>query len=119
MRKLPDQAGEPSSQRRHQRSNRHLVALGAGVLATDIAQRARTEIAEALARCRERSARVLSHQDLAVLLIERPICHEKPDRWNGYVPPAMWREEPNNSPVRAALVDICAEALRRESPGRK
>jgi hypothetical protein len=103
----------------YQRSNRHLVALADALPVAGIAQRARAEIAEALVAIDDRRTRVLSHPDLAARLTERPICHEKPDRWNGYVPPAMWREEQNNSPVRAALVNICAEALQRETPSRQ
>ncbi len=110
----------------HQGKGRHLVALSTAVSRTDIAQRARDGQAEALARCRERRERVLRHPDLAARLTQPPLNHSDPAMWNGYVPPATWgdywsgkhgegKPKPNNSPERAALVDICAEALRRES----
>lgn len=60
-----------------------------------------------------RRARVLAHPDLAIKLTAAPLDYTEPGRWSGYVPPRMWAEQLNNSPRRAALVDICAEAAKR------
>jgi hypothetical protein len=58
-------------------------------------------------------ARVLSYPDLAKRLTEDPQRLAHPEQWGGYLPPVMWNEARNNSPVRAQLVDILAEALAR------
>lgn len=78
------------------------------VVALQGQERARDEV-------RKRRERVLAHEDLAERLTQRPLCFARPDQWNGYVPPYHWRETPNTSPQRAALVDIAAEAYRREA----
>jgi hypothetical protein len=88
--------------------------------------------------CAERRARVLKHPDLAKRLTELPIGYAKASQWNGWVPPQVidleatrevlrdgkgfrnphgrlaLGERQNDSPRRAALVDIAAEAWRRE-----
>jgi hypothetical protein len=88
-----------------------------------------------------RRRRVLSHDDLRRRL-ETDLGYARADQWNGYVPPRLdpeddgelcrmvgrnglvrlnergARSEPSglsNSPRRALLVDICAEAARRET----
>jgi len=61
----------------------------------------------------ERRKLVLAHPDLAVRLTEEPIGYERPEQWTGYVPPLIWNGELNDSARRAALAEICAEALRR------
>jgi hypothetical protein len=61
-----------------------------------------------------RRAAVLAHPDLAARLTQPPLSYSRPERWNGYIPPRLWREEPNTSPQRAALVEIAAEAMARE-----
>lgn len=76
--------------------------------------------AEASAAAQKRRVRVLAHSDLAARLTQEPIGYTRPEQWNGYVPPRTWggtvhREYPNDSPRRAALVELAAEALRRES----
>lgn len=75
--------------------------------------------AKASAAAQKRRARVLAHSDLAARLTQDPIGYARPEQWNGYVPPRTWggtvhREYPNDSPRRAALVELAAEALRRE-----
>lgn len=74
--------------------------------------------AKAAAEVAERRERVLRYPDLAERLTQRPINFTKPELWNGFVPP---KEVPtaegyelNDSPIRAALVEICAEAMRRD-----
>jgi len=69
--------------------------------------------AEAGAACRERRAAVLAHPDLAARLCQPPIGYARPDQWNGYIPPATWREQHNDSPRRAALEVLYLEALHR------
>lgn len=61
-----------------------------------------------------RRYRVLGHEDLAVTLTKPPLGYARPDQWSGYVPPRMWAEQLNDSPHRAALVGICAEAATRD-----
>lgn len=83
--------------------------------------------ADAVARARaaqvaeiaERRKRVLKYPDLAQRLTERPLSYQRPEQWNGFVPPRTGPpgglgQQPNDSPVRAALVEICAEAKRRD-----
>lgn len=92
----------------------------------------------------ERRARVLRYPDLATRLTQPPLLFRRPEDWTGWVPPAALeveacpacRDDPgkwgcnrpghtrrlNDSARRAALVEIAAEALRREekapaSPG--
>jgi len=104
------------------------------------ARRAFEAVEQARAANQARRERVLRHPDLARRLTEPPLGYSRPEQWNGYVPPAEIQDEvpeglhssaldggfpnqhgkrsggtrPNMSPRRAALVDICAEALRRE-----
>lgn len=75
--------------------------------------------ARAVSEVAERRARVLRHPDLAARLTRRPLEFTSPEKWNGFVPPKTvptldgWK--PNDSAARAALVEICAEALRRDA----
>lgn len=82
----------------------------------------------------ERRARVLSHPDLVKRLTEPPLRMTDPNRWTGWIPPrtlpadicgrACGRDHRpcsnqhaarfNTSPYRRALVEIAAEAYRRE-----
>lgn len=56
---------------------------------------------------------MLAYPDLADKLVNW-LGYERPQQWNGFVPPATWNGARNDSPRRAALVDICGEAMRRE-----
>ncbi|MFE1205682.1 hypothetical protein ACFW5V_28760 [Streptomyces sp. NPDC058762] len=75
--------------------------------------------AAAAAENARRRALVLRHPDLAARLTEAPISHTTPEHWTGYVPPAHDPEnfgggQPlNNSPIRAALAALVAEAEAR------
>jgi hypothetical protein len=83
---------------------------------------------------------VLGFPDLAARLTEKPLSYTQAGMWNGYVPPHDDQyaiPEPLHSPsghpnarhkstepagindtaYRTALVDICAEAMRRETAG--
>lgn len=86
----------------------------------EILMTARGTVRAALAESAERRARVLRHDDLAALLKAKPLEYKRPDQWNGYVPPALMPEDSdglakrNDSPRRAALVELSAEAWRRE-----
>jgi hypothetical protein len=104
-------------------AGRHLVALADAASTTAIAQRTRSEIAKAGAVCADRRARVLRHPELAARLTQPPVGYQSAEQWNGYVPPARVPAGDdgidgllNNSPRRAALIDISAEALRRSAP---
>ncbi|WP_098960467.1 hypothetical protein [Pseudonocardia sp. N23] len=96
--------------------------------------------AEQAARAHEenqaRRDRVLAHEDLAKALTQPPYAISDPRRWSGWIPPRTdppqvcgpscgkhhnpcnWtqhRARINDSPIRAQLVEIAAEALRRET----
>lgn len=78
--------------------------------------------AGAHAEAQARRARVLAHPDLAEALTEQPIGYARPEQWSGYVPPrtdAVRSQDGaaplNTSARRRALVELAAEALRRES----
>lgn len=64
-----------------------------------------------------RCARVLAHPDLAERLTAPPLGYARPNQWTGYVPPRTWgrHNQLNPSPQRRALVEIAAEALRRDA----
>lgn len=66
-----------------------------------------------LTACRYREA-VLNHRDLSERL--RALFQlKRPDVWNGYVPPRIDHDNTyNDSPYRAALVEIVTEALKRD-----
>ncbi|MFE1170431.1 hypothetical protein [Nocardiopsis sp. NPDC058789] len=66
---------------------------------------------------KDRQRIVFAHQDLADRLMEHPLNYKFPSQWTGYIPPAMWQGQPNNSPRRAALVSIYEEALSRSAQG--
>ncbi len=82
--------------------------------------------AEARSEAASRRKRVLAHPDLAKLLTERPLGFQRPEQWNGYVPPAtgFWgrvsrpgelpAEVPNNSPAYLALCELGRAVAERE-----
>ncbi len=90
----------------------------------------REDIARIRAGARSEAAsrrkRVLAHPDLAKLLTERPLGFQRPEQWNGYVPPAsgFWGrlsrpsdvpvEVPNNSPAYFALCELGRAVAERE-----
>jgi hypothetical protein len=41
------------------------------------------------------------------------------DPWNGRIPPLEWNGAINTSPIRAALIDIAAEAEQRAASGQQ
>lgn len=63
----------------------------------------------------DRRRAVLAHPDLAERLCEHPLSYKYPSQWTGYIPPEMWQGVPNNSPRRAALVEIYGEACERNA----
>lgn len=62
-----------------------------------------------------RRALVLRHPDLAERLTQQPLNFTRPEHWNGAIPPETWREMPNDSPLRPALLQLVAEAEAREA----
>jgi hypothetical protein len=81
----------------------------------------------------QRRERVLRHRDLAEQLTRPPLGYKRADQWGGFVPPALLAEDAEcivacgrnrcqhehgawriDSPRRAALVELNAEAWRRE-----
>jgi hypothetical protein len=106
-------------------------------MASEVDSLWRRKLAEGRALTQERRARVLAYPDLAARLCQAPLGFARPQQWNGYVPPRMGQyaepellrsssghpnrhghrtdpEQLNDSPRRAVLVSICAEALQRE-----
>jgi hypothetical protein len=76
----------------------------------------RISCAQATSERINRRAQVLRHEDLAKKLTQQPLNFTKPEHWNGAIPPETWREMPNDSPLRPALLALVAEAQRREAP---
>lgn len=62
----------------------------------------------------ERRELVLSYPDLAARLTRLPWPFSEPDRWSGHIPPYLFAGRRNDSPQRAALVEICREAISRK-----
>lgn len=70
----------------------------------------------------ERRKRVVAHPDLRARLTEPPLSYQRPEQWTGYVPPKLLPQADdqqhtaalNTSARRRVLVELCAEALRRE-----
>lgn len=59
--------------------------------------------------------RILSHPDLAERLTQPPLDYPRPEMWNGFIPPTTCDTGAlNTSPRRKALLDLAAEAHRRE-----
>lgn len=59
---------------------------------------------------------VFAHPDLKARLTGREIGCPSPDAWNGFIPPAKTAAVSgvlNTSPRRRALVELCAEAVKR------
>jgi hypothetical protein len=101
----------------------------------DIARLWHTAAEQARRENSARADRVLAHDDLRARLAAPPISLREPDRWTGWIPPKTLPEGMccdacgrtrscgysqnhralvNDSPRRRALVEIAAEALRRE-----
>jgi hypothetical protein len=73
---------------------------------------------EAKTRTAANRAAVLAHPDLAQKLTEPPLGYAVAEQWNGGVPSATFNGSHNDSPRRTALLDLLAEAERR-NPTRK
>jgi hypothetical protein len=65
---------------------------------------------QARARNAHRRTAVLARPGTARKLTQPPLSFTDPANWNGYIPPRLWHEQPNNAPQREALLEICAEA---------
>jgi len=94
---------------------------GPPAAAPEVTSRWREAFDKARQENAERRARVLKHPDLAALLCQPPLPWSRPEHWNGFIPPRFLPPDskgithPNYSPERDALVEISAEAMRRES----
>lgn len=72
------------------------------------------------AKCAARRERVLAHPQIAARLTEKPLSYNRPDAWNGWIPPSLVEEAGtgrmviNRSPRRRALIDICTAVLQAE-----
>lgn len=76
------------------------------------------QMAAARVECARRRGLVLRHPDLAERLTQPPFRFTRPERWNGFVPPAEWMQRPNDDPGRPILLALIAEAEAREAAGR-
>lgn len=70
--------------------------------------------AVAFAPAGDRVRAMASHPDLAALIC-RAYLFDRISQWSGYIPPREWAEKRNDSPLRRAVVEACAEAWRREN----
>ncbi|HEX7658509.1 MAG TPA: hypothetical protein VF444_03440 [Pseudonocardiaceae bacterium] len=83
-------------------------------------------LTEARETVKQRREGVLKHPDCAQQIADA-LDLTSPAHWNGYLPPGFDPEQEkdgrpvparlNNSPVRAALVDIATDAWKREQVG--
>ena len=72
------------------------------------------EIRAGHARNATRRAAVLAHPELAVKLTQDPLNFSTPEKWAGYIPPALTCTGAlNTTPRRPALLALVAEAERR------
>lgn len=60
-----------------------------------------------------RKKAVLAHPDLSARLTADPLGYDRPDQWSGFVPPEKFNGQHNDSPCRAAVVELVAEAYAR------
>lgn len=85
----------------------------------DFARLVKDHLAQVRAENQRRRALVLQYPDLAARLCKPPLREATPETWNGWIPPEIWREQINDSPIRAALVALVAEAERRNTAARR
>jgi hypothetical protein len=71
-------------------------------------------LAEARNDSKVNRAAVLAHPDLAAQLTQPPIGYDKPEQWNGYVPPPTFNGAHNDSHRREALAALVLEAHIRQ-----
>ncbi|GAA0637547.1 hypothetical protein GCM10009535_12440 [Streptomyces thermocarboxydovorans] len=81
----------------------------------DLGRFIKHHMAEAQRAAAYRRSLVLRYPDLAAKLTQPPIGHTSPQMWNGYIPPATdCRGAINTAPCRPALLELVAEAERRQ-----
>lgn len=78
-----------------------------------IAQQIQAEMTETRARIARNRDLILGHPDLAEHLTRPPLGYTRPDQWNGFIPPELFDGARNDSPRRAALVELLTEAEAR------
>lgn len=81
----------------------------------DLAAFIKQHMAVARSECAQRRGLVLRYDDLAARLTQAPFRFSKPEFWNGFVPPAQWGQSINSDPSRRVLLELIAEAERRQS----
>lgn len=57
---------------------------------------------------------VLAYRDLAEQLCQPPLDFQRPEQWNGFVPPEHFNGVRNPSPRRVALAALVEEAHARD-----
>lgn len=80
----------------------------------DLLKWIKMQMREGLAKAEARRASVLRYPDLAQKLTEQPVNCQSPEQWTGAMPPEKWRDMPNDSPLRPVLLELVAEAERRD-----
>lgn len=81
----------------------------------DLAAFIKHHMAVARTECARRRGLVLRHEDLAARLTQAPFRFSKPEGWNGFIPPAQWGQSINTDPSRRVLLELVAEAERRQA----
>lgn len=66
--------------------------------------------------CDQRKEMVMRHPDIARRLVTE-LGYASPGQWNGFIPPSHFNGSPNNSPRRAALLEIEADAWQADREG--
>jgi hypothetical protein len=80
----------------------------------DLAAFIKHHMAAARTEAAHRRGLVLRHPDLAAQLTVAPCRFSKPEFWNGFIPPAQWGQKINTDPSRRVLLELVAEAERRQ-----
>lgn len=83
----------------------------------DLREFIRQGMQAAAAENKRRRLLLRRHPDLAERLTVAPCPHTSPEKWSGYVAPDTWNGSHNDSPIRAAIAELVAEAERREAAG--
>lgn len=85
----------------------------------------RTAARDAAKQTAEQRKLILAYPDIAARLCNPPLGYARPDQWTGYIPPAYDRENAigvtplNDSPRRAALMELLEAAAEREDAQRR
>lgn len=85
----------------------------------------RTAARDAARQSAEQRKLILAYPDIAARLCDPPLGYKQPGDWTGYIPPAYDPEDwkgvipLNDSPRRAALMELLEAAAEREDAQRR